>query len=197
MYDDHSSKGIKTFSNSTISIGGDSTRDWAKKAYKFSLSKDTDGLYGLRKFKLRAEAPEPTMIREKLYYDMLDALGLPSPSASYVRLFINNDQIGLFLLVDEISNPWLKSDFNGGKKYDNGILYKMDGAGDAVGANLAYVGSSESKYSDFYTVEEESASGEKSLKRLIDFTKWIKEKGKTASTAEWDAQIDTDGFLKQ
>ncbi|KAI9284301.1 coth protein-domain-containing protein [Umbelopsis sp. AD052] len=190
------SKGIQTFTNSTIAIGGESTRDWAKKAYKFSLSKDSDGLYGLRKFKLRAEATEPTMIREKLYYDMLDALGLPSPSTSYVRLFINNDQIGLFLLVDEISNPWLKSDFNGGKKYDNGILYKMDGGGDRVGANLAYVGTSESKYSDFYAVEEESGSGEKSLKRLIDFTKWIKEKGLTASTAEWDAQIDTDGFLK-
>lgn len=191
------SKGVQQFANTTIAIGGKSTRDWAKKAYKFSLSKDTDGLYGLRKFKLRAEASEPTVIREKLYYDMLDALGLPTPSSSYVRLFINNDQIGLFLLVDEISNPWLKSDFNGGKKYDNGILYKMDGGGDKVGANLAYVGSSESKYSDFYTVEEESQAGEKTLKRLIDFTKWIQDKGKTASAADWNVQIDTDGFLKQ
>jgi spore coat protein CotH len=128
---------------------------------------------------------------------MLDALGLPTPSSSYVRLFINGDQIGLFLLVDEISNPWLKSDFNGGKKYDNGILYKMDGGGDKVGANLAYRGTSESKYSDFYAVEEESKAGEKNLKRLIDFTKWIQDKGKTASVADWNAQIDTDGFLKQ
>ncbi|CAM0134884.1 hypothetical protein VKS41_000546 [Umbelopsis sp. WA50703] len=190
------SKGVKKFGNTTLSIGGKSSRDWAKRSYKFSLSKDTDGLYGLRKFKLRAEASEPTMIREKLYYDMLDAVGLPTPSSSYVRLFINNDQIGLFLLVDEISNPWLKSDFNGGSKYANGILYKMDGGGDKVGANLAYLGTSESKYSDFYSVEEASDAGEKDLKRLINFTKWLKDNGKKATTADWDKQIDVDGFLK-
>lgn len=41
------------------------------------------------------------MIREKLYNDMLHASGILAARGAYVRLYINDAPVGLFLLVDD------------------------------------------------------------------------------------------------
>lgn len=117
-------------------------------------------LGGYRKFKLRACATDPTFMREKLYYDVLAAAGLPASGASYIRLFINQEPIGLYMLVDNYKNPFLRNVYGNsnkkkdkGKKYKHGVLYQgempenpMAPKGLQGGANLEYLGPQAENY---------------------------------------------------
>jgi hypothetical protein len=88
-----------------IKVGGHSTRTWSKVPYKFKINEENspDGLFGRFRLKLRSEATDPTMLREKLYSDMLESMGVATSQGSFVRLYINNTPIGIFLLVDDIT----------------------------------------------------------------------------------------------
>ncbi|KAI9498910.1 spore coat protein coth [Zychaea mexicana] len=123
------------------------------------IAKEEGGLGGYRKFKLRASVTDPSFIREKMYYDVLGAAGLPASRASYVRLFVNNEPLGLYVMVDNYKNPFLKNTFGGSKatlgnkknKYKHGVLYQGDIAEnftnpETPSANLAYRGPLASDY---------------------------------------------------
>jgi spore coat protein CotH len=78
---------VQTFENVKIKIGGHSTRSWAKVPYKIKISNKSsaNGLYGRHHLKLRSEATDPTLVREKLYTDMLASMGVITSKGSYVR----------------------------------------------------------------------------------------------------------------
>jgi hypothetical protein len=62
---------------------------WAKQSYNIKIKNDYEHLYGLQKFKLRAEPNDPTYMREKLYYDILrNSAGVPARGSSWVRYVI-------------------------------------------------------------------------------------------------------------
>lgn len=88
-----------------LKVGGHSTRNWSKVPYKFTINEENspEGLFGRFHLKLRSEATDPTMIREKMYNDMLESMGVATSQGAYVRFYINNLPAGIFLLVDDIS----------------------------------------------------------------------------------------------
>jgi hypothetical protein len=75
---------VQNFEKVTLKIGGHSSRKWSKVPYKLKL-KSPKGLYDRWQFKLRPEATDPTMIREKLYSDVLQASGVLAPRGAYAR----------------------------------------------------------------------------------------------------------------
>lgn len=66
-------------------MGGHSSKKWAKVPYKLKIPLDTDGLYNRWELKLRSEPTDPTMVREKLYTDLLEASGVLAAHGAYVR----------------------------------------------------------------------------------------------------------------
>jgi spore coat protein CotH len=70
-------------------------------------------------------AIDASYMREELSYAIAESIGLPSARYSYVRVFLNDQPLGLFGLVDNFKNPWPRNTFAGGKKknYDQGALY--------------------------------------------------------------------------
>jgi spore coat protein CotH len=97
---------VQQFSEVKIKIGGHSTRTWSKVPYKLKIDKESspDGLFGRYHLKLRSEATDPTIVREKLYADMLESTGVVSSQGAYVRLFLNDQPVGIFLLVDDVTS---------------------------------------------------------------------------------------------
>ena len=70
---------------------------------------------------------DPSYMREELGYGIAESVGLPSSGYSYVRLFINDQPVGLFGLAEVMKNPWIKNVFGGGSgKYNRGALFMAD-----------------------------------------------------------------------
>jgi len=65
-------------------------------------------LYGRSQFKLRSDYTEPTFLRSKLTSDIHNRLGLTSISANYAVLYINNENMGFFVLTDAIKKSWVE-----------------------------------------------------------------------------------------
>jgi len=61
---------------------------------------------------------DPSFLRDKLYGDILNSLGVPAAQNKFVRLFINGESIGLFNLADDITNNrYLRETYNKGEKF--------------------------------------------------------------------------------
>lgn len=80
-------------------------------------------LYGRRQFKLRADSIEPSYMRTKLISDIHNRLGIPSLSANYCTLYINDEYMGLYIFTDAYKETWIEYVY--GEK-DTTQLYKCD-----------------------------------------------------------------------
>ncbi|ORY20692.1 hypothetical protein LY90DRAFT_433303, partial [Neocallimastix californiae] len=72
---------------------------------------------------LRSDISEPSYMRTKLMSDIHNKLGLPSLSANYILLYINDEFIGLYILTDVYKETWIEHVY--GEK-DTKNLYKCD-----------------------------------------------------------------------
>jgi len=147
---------VRSFSNATISISGQSTLYAAKLSYKVSNLKNDKNkeLYKRTGIKLRAEHMDPSFLRDKIYTDMLNSLGVPTPQNKFCRVFINGDAIGLFSLSDNVSNKrYLRETLNRGTKFDiENPIYKADYFPPTAIGDLSYVDNNpgNEKYNIYY-----------------------------------------------
>ncbi|ORX55497.1 coth-domain-containing protein [Piromyces finnis] len=139
---------VKTFNNAILSISGQSTRGVPKLSYKLKNLKSDDNkeLFNRSSIKLRAEHMDPSFLRDKIYGDILNSLGVPAAQNKFARVFINGQPVGLFDLSDDItSGRYLRETFNKGEKYtQENPIFKADycpscGIG-AVYSDLGYYG---------------------------------------------------------
>ncbi|KAK4511351.1 uncharacterized protein ATC70_012566 [Mucor velutinosus] len=211
---------IQTIENVEFAIGGFSTRYLDKVAYKVKLPKGSD-LYSYRRFKLRAMSTDASYMREKLVSEIAESIGLPTTKISYVRVFINNQAVGLFAFAENFKSPWVRNEFNNGKKDANqGALFvctangKLDNAtttatttaedlanntATTVKSDLSYLGDNATLYSLPYPAKEDPATGTVNYTRVMDFTKFLSEQNTTVSDSViplWEEKIDVTSFLR-
>jgi hypothetical protein len=108
-----------TFSKVKFSVGGRSSKAYAKLSYNINIKKDL--LYECKQLRLRADSVDPSYLREKIAYDLHNLIDLPSLYANYARLYINDKYMGFFLLRDAIKSRWIEMIF--GEK-DTKNIYK-------------------------------------------------------------------------
>jgi len=99
---------------------------------------------GLKKLNLNNGFKDPTMIREKIFLDFCEMVGMPAPRATYAKLYINNTYWGLYTVVEQINKSFLKDWFDDKK----GNLFKGDPHGD-----LAWKGNTPSSYYGDYELK--------------------------------------------
>ncbi|KAI9269961.1 coth protein-domain-containing protein [Sporodiniella umbellata] len=199
-----SNKEVYTFQNAGISTSGQSTKDFAKQSWAIELdkynSKNTTKslLFGRTTLKLRAEETDATFAREKLVLDMLAASGAATLSASWTRVFINNEPYGLFLLMDDASTHFIDNVLHGGNwKYANtGATFKGNALSETQEGNLVYVGDDMSLYSnDLYKLqdkgEDNAIAKNNSNQLIVDFTKRLSQVNpQDATDAQHPGSID-------
>ncbi|KAI9251873.1 coth protein-domain-containing protein [Phascolomyces articulosus] len=198
---------VQTFTGVEFEISGRFSREAAKSSYNLKIPKKQN-LYGYRRLKLRSMATDPSYVREDLGYKMLAAAGVPTTYSSFVRVFINNEPIGLFGFIENFKNPWLRNEFANGNKdgYDQGHLYqgkftnaKAKFLGNRV-SDLSYEGPKEWKYDlGQYKIKEDPSQGQPSYQPLIALTKFISEapnNGTEAAMHEWNQHFDMESVLR-
>lgn len=84
-----------------------------KRSFKISLDRfQKKNAYGeVRTFNLNNCFKDPSFLREKIQLDFLREQHLPSPAACFIRVFVNDEYLGLYLAVEEIGTRFLEKHF--------------------------------------------------------------------------------------
>jgi hypothetical protein len=109
-------------------IRGNTSLQSKKKSFKISFDAfDSTAKYmGLRKLNLIGNHNDPTMVREKLFYECWNKAGFAKRQVSFINLYINNVLYGVYSNAEEIDKIWLKKSFGNSA----GNLYKCSWGAD-------------------------------------------------------------------
>ncbi|GJJ74817.1 spore coat protein H [Entomortierella parvispora] len=187
--------------NVEFNLSGATAREYAKLAYQFKFPK-AKRLLDLATLKLRNEETDPTMMREKLYVDILNSLGVPAQQAAYVRLFFNGKPVGLFVAMEEMKKHWIKKVLHPDvKKSKAGALWKMNSCCGQEG-NLQWLGPTSKSYlvgHIYKNILPGANPKDNPLQDLIKFMADLKAydpKKVKDPIAYWEQRLDLDLFLK-
>jgi len=122
-------------------LRGNTSRYSRKKSFKVSFNEFVSGqkYQGVKKINLNGQHNDPSLIREKLFYNTWNKAGMSSRNTSFVRLFINQEYYGLYTNLEEFDKDWLQRVY--GEK--SGNLYKC-----TYPADLVYHGTNQQTYKD-------------------------------------------------
>lgn len=148
--------GVKFKGNSSYNNPG------KKKPFRIDFAEyvDSQNCDGLKKLVLNNGFKDPTLLREKLMLDFLNAHGIPAPRATFARLFVNDHYWGLYSVVEDVGKTFLKD------RFDNkgGNLFKGDPHGD-----LSWKGWDQALYQDNYELKtNETANDWSDLLRFLN-----------------------------
>jgi spore coat protein H len=85
-------------------------------------------LYGMKKFHLNNGAQDATLLNEWLGNEIFRAAGYPCPRVGHARVFLNNRDLGLYVLREGFDQPFLRRVLPDatGNLYDGGFLQDID-----------------------------------------------------------------------
>ncbi|KAG0048814.1 hypothetical protein BGZ83_006276 [Gryganskiella cystojenkinii] len=189
-----------------MKLAGKSSRGFKKLSFKFKFStKEGQEFFDRPTVKLRAQNYDPTFIREKLYIDVLNSVGVHSQQGVWVRLFINNEPWGLYLMVDDIDKHFLRYNIHHDKDKDKsedtelGALYQMAAPLIPLEADLQYNGTLGENYPPSVYKNEVLGNNPEGapLTRLIEFMKTLHDfdPKNPAALEFWNRYLDLDEFL--
>ncbi|KAF9182862.1 hypothetical protein BGZ51_004377 [Haplosporangium sp. Z 767] len=187
--------------NATLQLSGGGTRAYSKLPYKLKFPK-TNSLLDLSSLKLRSAERDATMMREKLFVDILNSLGVPTQQASYVRLYFNKEPVGLYIGMEEIKKHWIKKVLHPDNSETSklGSLWKMDSCCGSA-ASLEWLGPTTksypvSHYKNFAPGQNPEDNIMKDLIQLMSDLKNYDPKKVKDPIAYWEQRIDLDVFLR-
>jgi len=89
----------------------------------FNLFNKARNFRGLKKLNFNNGFSDPTLIRECLAYELFEQIGISTPRASFVDLWINDTHLGVYTQVEQIDTTFLRRQFPNNA---NGNLYKPE-----------------------------------------------------------------------
>lgn len=176
------------FDSVAIRLKGNSSygHPGAKKPIKLDLDLYVAGQHvdGLKKINLNNGLLDPTMMREKIFLDLLNAEGLPAPRCTYARVYYNGNYCGLFKVVEEVDKTFLATHFNN----NDGNLFKGDPAG-----TLEQKGTDPSAYYKDYELKTNEKVND--WRDLVDFIQLVNADQKTFD-GEINSALDVSAYIK-
>lgn len=182
----------KTYYSCGIRFKGESSYEFypsRKKPFRIKFDKYIKGqdFNGLEDLNLTNNFKDPTMLREKIYLDLLNKYDLPAPRATFAKVYINDKYWGLYMVNENIDKVFLETRFNDKR----GNLFQ----GEPM-ANFVYLGNDQTKYYNRYTLKNNLAKNDWS--DLVKFIKVINDS--TLSDEEYvkklEALFDLEKCLK-
>ncbi|MFK8043590.1 CotH kinase family protein [Congregibacter sp.] len=151
---------------------------------------DNQRFYGFKKFSLKNNYEDSSLMREKVASDVFRKAGLPASHTGFYSLYIDHgtgpEYFGLYTLVEEVDGEVLDTQFSN----DDGNLYKPEGAGASFAA-----GSFDEEYFEKKTNEdEEDWSDIQSLFTALHDTTVSSDP--TSWRTNLESVFNVDGFLK-
>lgn len=170
--------GTYTFNDVGVRLKGNSSYNHPnnKKSFKIDFNKYVSGQNydGLKKLNLSNGFKDPTLMREKIFFDICRSAGVPAPRANFANVKMNGVATGFYTVVEQIDDQFLDWRILD----DDGNLFKAGdnfgagggGGGGGTPADLVHYGSNQSSYTDRYDLKSnETANDWSDLIALIDF----------------------------
>jgi spore coat protein CotH len=189
--------GRDTLENAGFRLRGNTSRFSQKKSFKISFNEYVQGrkYQGVKKINLNGQHNDPTLIREKLFYDTWKKAGLPERRTSFVKLYINQAYFGLYTNLEEFDKDWLERVY----PENDGNLYKC-----TYPADLVYINDNPQSYKDILSASvtggraydlqtNESLDDYSDLVKLITI---LNQADDTLSTDSISNHLNVDGVLK-
>jgi len=88
----------------------------------FNLFNRARNFRGLKKVNLNNGWSDPTLLRERLAYELFEQMGIPTPRSSFVDVWVNDSHLGVYTMVEQIDKTFLGRHF----PKDDGHLYKPE-----------------------------------------------------------------------
>jgi CotH kinase protein/Lamin Tail Domain/Secretion system C-terminal sorting domain len=120
-------------------LRGNTSRNAEKKSFKLDFNEFVKGqdINGIEKLNLKAEQNDPSLIRSKLSFGLMEKIGLEASRVAYTKVYINNDYMGLYEIIEHIDENFASYHFGN----NNGNLWKC-----LWPADLNYRGENASDY---------------------------------------------------
>ena len=111
----------ETVQNVGIRLRGNTSRNHPKRSFKIDFREfGGEKFHDYKKFNLKAENNDPSVIREHLALEIFRLAGVPAARSHHVKLYINDEYMGLYLNVEQIDDEFVQERFGN----DEGNLYK-------------------------------------------------------------------------
>ncbi len=91
-------------------------------AIDFNLFNRARNFHGLTKVHFNNGWSDPTLLRDIISYDIFSQMGIPSPRASLVDLWVNDIHLGVYTMTEAVDKSFLQNHFDN----PNGNLYKPE-----------------------------------------------------------------------
>ncbi|ORX43422.1 hypothetical protein BCR36DRAFT_415602 [Piromyces finnis] len=187
-------KGIeKVYDKVTFSLGGSSSRSFGKQGYNLKIRGKED-LFGRTHLRLRPDAREATYLRSKLVCDIHNRLGLPSISANFATLYINDEFMGFYVLLDAFKLSWVEHEYN---EKDTTTLYQCKDLNNYLTVQTSSKGctneneevTNHSEWIDFLTRLDAAQSAEE-IEDFFDIDQFLKEIAFEYLSGSWDHYLN-------
>jgi spore coat protein CotH len=194
------------FTNATLDLSGQGSKNDEKKPFKIDLSKNeadksNSEIFNRSEFKLRNLRNDESYIKNKLVEDIAESMGLPVTQSTLCRLYINNNSYGLYELSDMYKKKFIRRFFNvqkNGDGYVYGSFYKGVSQTNEQDKNIPaylYPDMEGANIAELYEsiVPADPANPHAELNNLIS---WLNALPDNASKEEIESKFDVEMFLK-
>lgn len=191
--------GTYTFSDVGVRLKGNSTYNHPndKKSFKIDFNEYVSGQKydGLKKLNFNNAFKDPTLMREKVFFDVCRAADVPAPRANFANVYMNGTLKGFYTVVEQIDDQFLDWKILD----DSGNLFK---AGDnftnqgSIGtpADLMYYGANQTSYADRYELKTNEDVND--WTDLIDFIDFINNSSSTTFESDLASKIELQEYLR-
>ena len=186
-----------TLQNVGFRLRGNTSRASQKKSFKISFNEYVSGrkYQGVKKINLNGQHNDPTLVREKLFYDTWKNAGMVERRTSFVRMYINHAYYGLYTILEEIDKDWLQRVYG----ENSGNLYKC-----TYPADLVYRGTDQQTYKN---IASSSTTGGRAYdlqtneqvdnySDLVELIALLNQPVDAAFIAQISQKFNLDGLLK-
>jgi spore coat protein CotH len=113
-----------TVRNVGIRSRGNGSRSGFKPGLRVDIDRysTTQKFVGLKSFVLRNNTQDPSQLHEFLSMQFFRRMGMPAPREAFARLFVNNQYVGLYTIVESVDKSFLTRQFAD----NDGFLFDYD-----------------------------------------------------------------------
>jgi uncharacterized protein (TIGR03437 family) len=190
--DDYYSANFASGSASLQNIGIKSRGSGSRSPYKPNLTVKFNK-YQKQKFLthnsilLKANNQDGSMMREYLTMSLMRRLGLPAPREAPARLYVNGEFFGLYTIVEDIDDDFLKRVFG----ESTGYMYDYN---PVLGYNFNYFGDDPGLYGLMYEPKTHEDAPE--FAKLFEMLKAVNEASSSEFPTVGPTYVDLVGFMK-
>lgn len=188
--------GTNTFSRVGVRLKGNSSilHPGNKKSFKIDFNRfiEDQNYDGLMKLNFSNGFKDPTLLREKIFFDVSRAAGVHAPRTNFANVYFNGSLLGLYTVVEQIDDQFL--DWN--IMDSNGNLFKAGSnfRADQSEPTLVYYDDHRSSYENAYALKNNEQ--ENNWTDLIEFIDFVNNSSLSVFEDELADRLELQNYLR-